>query len=127
MNDKHKDTLNSASDKCGKIRSTQDNSNAMVTEGSQLLSDSADILKTATDYFKKLGKTFENMKTIGQDMESDEYDLSAVVEDFRQRYLQPCMENANRLFGEAFRVQAMFENELGINADQTVRAASAYR
>jgi len=37
------------------------------------------------------------------------------------------MENANRLFGEAFRVQALFENELGINADQTVRAASAYK
>jgi len=53
--------------------------------------------------------------------------LSAVVEDYRTRYIKPCRENANKLFSAALKVQTMFENELGVNAEQTVRAASAYR
>jgi len=68
MNEKHKDILNSANDKCNKITTNHDKSNELLLKGSKLLSDSSDILNVAADYFKKLGKTFENMKTIRDDM-----------------------------------------------------------
>lgn len=54
--------------------------------------------------------------------------ISLIVDpNSRTRFVLPCQANAEKLFSVAERLEAMFERRVGVDAEQAIHAANAYK
>ncbi len=127
LNFQHHNVLDSAKKNCAEARKLSTEASDVWLGGQKLLVDAKNLLREARDGFNKLDLVYDNLRSIGGSLQEKEVGLSAVVEDYRTRYVLPCKGNADRLTKLAAQVLDTFGVGLGVNAEQTVRAARVYQ
>ena len=84
-------------DKCGRIEDILASDNQRVNNGNILIGDGDKLFLNARDYFQKIIEQFKHLQTKAKELEAREIGMSAVVEDYRTRYVLPCQANAIKL------------------------------
>ena len=114
-------------EKCARIEDIIATDNERVNGGNILVRDGDKLFLNARDYFQKIIEQFKHLQSKAKDLEAREIGMSAVVEDYRTRYVLPCQANAIKLHKIAQKIKDMFDDKVGVNADQAIKAANAYK
>ena len=114
-------------EKCGRIENILATDNQRVNGGNILVRDGDKLFLNARDYFQKIIDQFKHLQNKAKELEAREIGMSAVVEDYRTRYVLPCQANAVKLHKIAQKIKDMFDDKVGVNADQAIKAANAYK
>ncbi len=127
LNARQNASLSRTMSKCADLRSSQLDARNVTQTASDLLKQSSHVLAGASSYFQNLDDGLERLARHGQKLEGAEMGLSAVVEDYRARFVMPCRANAEKLVATADQLHTMFENMVGVSADEALQAANVYK
>ena len=114
-------------DKCQRIEDIIAEDNERVNHGKQLIKDGDKLFQSARDFFQKIIEQFQQLRAKAELLEEREIGMSAVVEDYRTRYVLPCQANAIKLHKISQKIKDMFDDKVGVNADLAIKAANAYK
>ena len=114
-------------DKCGRVDEIIAQDNQRVNDGKKMIKDGDKLFEDTRDYFQKIIDLFNNLRVEAEKLEAREIGMSAVVEDYRTRYVLPCQANAIKLADIADKIRNMFDDKVGVNADLAIKAANAYK
>ncbi len=123
-------TLNSALDKCYDIREkSADARHLLGGRGRELTRKSWELLAEARSHFQSLDESLRRVSAGKEaDVQAKEMGLSAVVEDYRSRFVTPCRRHADDLARLAVRLRARFSG-VGAGVESSghaLAAANAY-
>ena len=121
INDRQNASLISTTFKRNSIRTRLSDARDHIRQGEDLTKRSKVVLTNAHGYFHTLDEALARLDLRGQKLEHLEYGLSAVVEDYRARFVVPCQANSKQLLYQADQLQRMFENMVGVNAEQALQ------
>lgn len=126
MNEYQNASLTSTTLKRDNIRFRLSKARDHIRTGEDLTKRSKVILTNAHGYFHTLDEALVRMDRRGQKLEHLEYGLSEVVEDYRSKYVLPCQANSEQLLYQAEQLQMMFENMVGVNAEQALQVGHVF-
>ena len=127
LNMRNNRSLGYTREKCSNIENIIAADNERVNNGNVLIRDGDKLFLNARDYFQKIIGQFKYLQSKAKELETREIGMSAVVEDYRTRYVLPCQANAIKLHKIAQKIKEMFDDKVGVNADQAIKAANAYK
>ena len=127
LNIKNNRSLGFTLEKCEMIESVIATDNERVNSGKQLIKDGDKLFENAKDFFQKIIIQFQNLQVKSNQLVDREIGMSAVVEDYRTRYVLPCQANAIKLHQISLKIKEMFNDKVGVNADLAIKAANAYK
>ena len=113
--------------KCNEIDEMIFNVNKKFSDGKNLIKDGDNLFKIAQDYFKKISDQYSALHSNAKKLEAREIGMSAVVEDYRTRFVLPCQANAEKLSNIAQKIKDLFNDKVGVDAEQAIKAANAYK
>ena len=114
-------------EKCSKVDGLISYANGNISNGKKMIEQGDLIFQSAREFFQNIVVLFRKLQSKAELLEEREIGMSAVVEDYRTRYVLPCQANAEKLFNIAQRIKDMFNNNVGVDAEQAIQAANAYR
>ena len=112
---------------CGRLEQLQEEATHQLARGQGLIQRGGEVLTSAKDYFRRLEGVYRQLQEKSGILMNREIGMSAVVEDYWSRYVLPCQANAEKLILMAKRLEDMFTAKMGVNAEQAIQAAKAYR
>ena len=119
--------LGRAKNNVRKIRESLMKTKRAFRNGTDLIERSSSVLSRAANYFRNLGNAVQRMNRKGDQLEGLEMGISAVVEDYRTRFILPCQAHAEKLTQSAERLKTMFDTAVGASSEsEAVRAANVY-
>ena len=127
FNRRNNHSLISTFNKCSKVDGLISFANSNIKNGKHLIEQGDHIFQSAREFFQNIIVLFRKLQSKAELLEAREIGMSAVVEDYRTRYVLPCQANAEKLFNIAQRIKNMFNNKVGVDAEQAIQAANAYR
>ena len=127
LNIRNNRSLGVSLDKCQRIEKIIASDHERLNNGKQLIKDGDKLFQNAKDFFHKIIEQFKDLQVKAKNLEEREIGMSAVVEDYRTRYVIPCQANAMKLHQIALKIKNMFDDKVGVNADLAIKAANAYK
>ena len=127
FNLKNNNSLLHTLDTCSKVDGLISQANGNINDGKKLIEQGDILFESAKEFFQNIEVLFEKLQEKSKLLEAREIGMSAVVEDYRTRYVLPCQANAEKLINIAQKIKNMFNNNVGVDAEQAIQAANAYR
>ena len=127
FNRRNNNSLTKTIEKCSTVDGMIADANGNINEGKKLVEQGDLIFQSAREFFQNIIVLFRKLQAKSDLLEAREIGMSAVVEDYRTRYVLPCQANAEKLFNTAQKIKDMFNNNIGVDAEKAVLAANAYR
>ena len=127
LNLRNNRSLGYTQEKCQRIDKIISQDNQRVNAGKKMIKEGDKLFQNARDYFQRIIDLFNKLRVRADKLEAREIGMSAVVEDYRTRYVLPCQANAIKLAGIAEKIRNMFDDKVGVNADLAIKAANAYK
>ena len=125
INELQNSSLTATTFKVATIRDASADSRSHLRQGRDLTERSGVILANARGYFHTLDEALSRLDLRGQKLSQLEGGLSAVVENYRSKFVLPCRANSEQLLGQADRLQRMFQNMVGVNAEQALQVTDS--
>jgi len=120
-------SLTTTVEKCSKVDGLISFAKSHIKNGKSLTEQGDLTFQSAREFFQNIIVLFRKLQSKAELLEAREIGMSAVVEDYRTRYVLPCQANAEKLFNTAKKIKDMFNNKVGVDAEQAIQAANAYR
>ena len=125
-NQKHHDIFLRTQTNCDDILKFNDDSIDKMKGAELLLRDAREHNSKIRQVFRQMGMMSGRLRDLGSQLKNAGFGLSEEVEDYRIRLVEPCDKHAKKLLTIADNLLGMFGSELGMNAEQKLRAANAY-
>ena len=126
-NIKNNQTLLDMINTCSHMEDLRQSSEKQLSLGEGLMQKVKGVFDEAKVFFGKLEGAYSRLQEKSSILIDREIGMSAVVEDYRTRYVLPCQANAAKLIAVAKTLEDMFTAKMGVDAGQAIQAANAYR
>ena len=126
-NIKNNQTLLDMINTCSHMEDLRQSSEKQLSLGEGLMQKVGGVFDEAKVFFGKLEGAYSRLQEKSSILIDREIGMSAVVEDYRTRYVLPCQANAAKLIAVAKTLEDMFTAKMGVDAGQAIQAANAYR
>ena len=125
-NQYHHDIFVRSQNNCENIQKIKNDCQERTSVAKNLLHNAKEHNSKAAQVFERIGIIFEKLGNLGQELATTENGLSEVVKDYRIRFVEPCQKHSRELLNIANSLLGTLGSDLGMNAEQTLRAANAY-
>jgi len=127
FNRRNNQSLTNTMEICSSVNTLISFANQNIKEGKRLIESGDSVFSKANEYFQNIVILFKQLQERSEALEAREIGMSAVVEDYRTRYVLPCQANSEKLLAAAEKIKEMFNSNVGVDAEQAIKAANAYR